>query len=168
MTHVLIVGNQSLLADELHEAVRRRMDQGPCTLEIVVPATPLTDQQAALAHSEQLRNANGETGSVALARWRLKAALHLFAERGIEITGDIGHASPVRAAREAAERRQIDEVIVSTLSRGASRWLSRGVPKRIHRALGVPVTHVETAKVIGVTRSRVGHDTPSDATTPIC
>jgi hypothetical protein len=50
----------------------------------------------------------------------------------------------VEAAKEVLERHSaFDEIIVSTLPAGLSRWVKKDVPRRIARLTGVPVTTVE-------------------------
>jgi hypothetical protein len=46
------------------------------------------------------------------------------------------------AVRDALRRREVDEVIVSTLPRGLSRWLGEDVPSRLRDSVRVPVTVV--------------------------
>ena len=46
------------------------------------------------------------------------------------------------AVRDALRGREVDEVIVSTLPRGISRWLGEDVPSRLTDAVSVPVTVV--------------------------
>ena len=49
---------------------------------------------------------------------------------------------PVSAVRDALRGREVDEIIVSTLPRGLSRWLGEDVPSRLRDSVRVPVTVV--------------------------
>jgi hypothetical protein len=51
---------------------------------------------------------------------------------------------PLAAIEETLRDGHYDEVIVSTLPQGVSRWLGRDLPRRVSR-LGVPVTLVTAA-----------------------
>jgi hypothetical protein len=56
--------------------------------------------------------------------------------------GEVGCADPVAAAQDAIRAVAVDEVILSTLPSGVSRWLGQDVPARLRRAVSVPVTVV--------------------------
>ena len=43
-------------------------------------------------------------------------------------------------------RHVTDEVIVSTLPKGISRWLGEDVPSRLHEAITIPITVVTQAE----------------------
>jgi hypothetical protein len=63
---------------------------------------------------------------------------------GGQAGGEVGVADPVQATKAVLERRgAFDEIIVSTLPAGASRWVKRDVPHRIAGLTDVPVTTVE-------------------------
>jgi hypothetical protein len=67
----------------------------------------------------------------------------LFAAHGIDATGEIGDANPVYAAETVLRRGQhFDEVLLSTLPPGPSRWLHLDVPARMRKAVTIPVTHL--------------------------
>ena len=61
---------------------------------------------------------------------------------GLEATGEVGHRDPVEAARDAIRRHPVDEIILSTLPTGISRWLGQDVPGRLKSAVAVPVVVV--------------------------
>jgi hypothetical protein len=61
---------------------------------------------------------------------------------GIEVSGEIGDDDPVLAVADVLNRQHIDEIVVSTLPPGASRWIKRDLPHRIARRFGIPVSHV--------------------------
>lgn len=143
MTQILIVANQTVTDDRLVAEVLTRATVDGATFFIVVPQTPLSKQERALRHSEHPL-AFGETGPVALARRRLRAALQLFADTQVTISGDIGDANPLKAVAARMAVEPADEIIVSTLPRAESRWIAADLPARLHRKFKVPVTHVET------------------------
>ena len=60
---------------------------------------------------------------------------------GGEVTGSIGDPEPLMAIQDAVNLGEFNEIIVSTLPLGISRWLNLELPAKI-RALGVPVTEV--------------------------
>ena len=48
---------------------------------------------------------------------------------------------------DVTDERQVDEVILSTLPPGISRWLQMDVPSRLERAVDVPVAVVTQERV---------------------
>jgi hypothetical protein len=79
------------------------------------------------------------------AKHRLEEARVWFAREGLPVTGEVGDANPVEAVAAALRREGNDafeEVIVSTLPLGTSRWLRLDAPTRIHRVTGLPVHHI--------------------------
>jgi len=131
MARYLIVANQTLCADQLMEQIRRRIAEGPCSFHVVVPATHTHDQAFYT-----------EGASHAVAERRLGAALERFRAVGAEADGEVGDASPMLAVRDCLMSGTYDEVILSTLAPGASRWLKQDLPHRLERTFGVPVTHL--------------------------
>ncbi|NAZ87436.1 hypothetical protein [Kineococcus indalonis] len=138
----LVVANQSLRGEALERAVRQRLEQGEHEFHVVVPATPLREQvlgpgtspaEAALALPEH---------SYAVAQQRLDAALARIEALGASVSGEVGDADVVAAARLALTRFAAEEIVVSTLPAGLSRWLRGDVPSKLARATGLPVTHV--------------------------
>ncbi|HEY7702708.1 MAG TPA: hypothetical protein VIB02_10380, partial [Candidatus Limnocylindrales bacterium] len=76
------------------------------------------------------------------AQERLDDMLERLREMGADADGEVGDRDPVMAVRDALRRREVDEVIVSTLPRGLSRWLGEDVPSRLRDSVRVPVTVV--------------------------
>jgi hypothetical protein len=54
----------------------------------------------------------------------------------------VGDPDAMEAVRLGLGRFAADEVIVSTLPLGLSRWLRGNVPAKIERTCGLPVVHV--------------------------
>ncbi|HSK98062.1 MAG TPA: hypothetical protein VK891_15665 [Euzebyales bacterium] len=132
MRDYLVVANQTLRGEHLLDELRRRTDQGPCRFHIVVPAN---------------RNPPGWTHTLdqarAIAQERLQEAIDQFADLGAEVDGQVGDERPLDAMLDALRRWPCDEVILSTLPAGASRWLRMDLVSRAGRVLPIPVTHVE-------------------------
>jgi hypothetical protein len=98
---------------------------------VVVPATPPREQQFWT-----------EGAALAIARERLEGALAWLHAEGAITTGSIGDANPVLAVVDAMPRDQFDEIIVSTLPPGISRWIHQDLPHRLARRTELPVCHV--------------------------
>jgi hypothetical protein len=61
---------------------------------------------------------------------------------GATSTGTVGDASPALAVADALDQESFDEIIVSTLPSGVSRWIRQDLPHRLARRTGLPVCHV--------------------------
>lgn len=129
MTRVLLVANRTACEQHLLEEVERRRAAGPCELHLLVPMShpsgTWTDDQVAR-----------------MARERLAEALAELASHGIDATGSVGDANPVTAVGDLLRHDRFDEIVVSTLPQGMSRWLGQNVVRRMRSAHGLPVTHV--------------------------
>jgi nucleotide-binding universal stress UspA family protein len=131
MRSYLIVANQTLTSESLHDAITARLADGPLRVHVVVPMS---------AGGGRLSWDEGEARATAQAR--LDDMLERLKEMGVEADGEVGDRDPVNAVRDAIRRQEVDEVIVSTLPRGLSRWLGEDVPSRLRDACRVPVTVV--------------------------
>jgi hypothetical protein len=60
------------------------------------------------------------------------------------VTGSVGDPEPLMAIHDAVNLGDYDEIIISTLPLGISRWLKLDLVSKT-KAMGLPVTHV-TAK----------------------
>jgi GABA permease len=135
MRSYLVVGNQTLDSPELEAAIADRGATGPVSFHIVVPATPI--QRGLTWDEDEARKA---------AQARLDDALERFRSAGASVTGEIGHRDPVEATEDALRGREVDEVLLSTLPPGMSRWLGQDVPSRLKGSVAVPVTVVTTQR----------------------
>ena len=134
MRRCLIVANQTLTSPQLLAQVRSRLATDECELHILVPAT---EPHGAM---------RTEGAAVAHARTALENALQAFRDDGIDATGEVGDENPVLAVGDVLNRRDVDEIILSTLAPGVSKWLKRDLPHRLARRFGLPVTHVVAAQ----------------------
>jgi hypothetical protein len=94
---------------------------------------------------EEARRFDDALGS---ARMRALYRLDLMTEKiesiGYQTEGEIGSDDPLEAVRGALEHQPpFEEIIVSTLPSGLSRWLKMDLPNRVSRMADVPVVAVE-------------------------
>lgn len=119
----LVVANVTSTSEELVDALAQRARNQTASFTLVIPATPFGGGRAAA--SEQLAD-----------------ALEQLRGAGLEADGGVGDADPIIAVTEAWDPKKYDEIIVSTLPMRFSKWLHAGLPERIARLTGAPVTHV--------------------------
>jgi nucleotide-binding universal stress UspA family protein len=131
MRSYLIVANQTLTSRSLTDAITARLADGPVRTYVVVPLSPVGGR---LTWDEQ--------ASRKVAQTRLDEVLAKLREMGAESDGEVGDRDPVMAVRDALRGREVDEVVVSTLPKGLSRWLGEDVPSRLRDSVRVPVTVV--------------------------
>jgi hypothetical protein len=131
MRRYLVVANQTLGGEHLTARIRECLTAGPSAFHVVVPATP---------PREHLTWSDDEARDI--AQRRLEAALTRFRELGAEADGEVGDADPVQAIGDALREAHFDEIILSTLPPGPSRWLRRDIPHRVQASFDLPVTHL--------------------------
>jgi hypothetical protein len=132
---VLVVAHQTAANRSLVEAVRRRAEQGPAHFHLVVPRRPHGMHKVV----DPLEAGESE------AREVLGDALPLLSDAaGQEVTGSIGDPEPLMAIHDAVNLGHYDEIIISTLPLGISRWVKLDVVSKA-KALGLPVTHVQAS-----------------------
>jgi hypothetical protein len=83
---------------------------------------------------------------IALARANLDTELGRLRELGATADGAVGDANPMVAIEKAVAEQQFDEIILSTLPPGISRWLALDLPSRIQRKIDVPLTVITIRK----------------------
>jgi hypothetical protein len=136
--HVLVVAHQTAATPGLLDAVRSRAARGPAMFHLVVP------QQAHGMH----KVVDPQDAGADEAQLVLDAALPKLSDAaGQEVTGSVGDAEPLMAIQDAVNLGHYDEIIISTLPLGISRWVKLDLISKA-RGLGLPVTHVAaTSKV---------------------
>jgi hypothetical protein len=122
--NVLVVANETVLAQPLLDRIRTRAAEGPASFLFVCP------------QSDPLEAAHPE------AERRLRAALSELRAAGIDAHGQIAHPDPFTAAMQAIHDERVDEVIVSTFPGERSGWLRRDLVGRLRAETKVPVEHV--------------------------
>lgn len=142
----LIIANKTLATPALHELVAERASVGPAEFHVLVPESSTPSAVLApdgLLEPRLLENAAMDR-LLALkeAEDRLDAFRSEFRHLDPPLTGEVGLGDPITAARRVMERSSFDEVIVSTLPIGVSRWLKLDLPSRLERAFGLPVVAI--------------------------
>jgi hypothetical protein len=116
---LLVVANVTAASDELLEALRNRAAKGACRFTLVMPASGVE------------------------ARRRLDEALESMRNGGLDnVEGRVGDPDPIVAVMDVWDPMKFDEIIVSTLPTGSSRWLGLDLPHRLEKLTSVPVRHV--------------------------
>lgn len=141
MGTALIVANQTLPSPDLADAIAARIRDGVAVFHVVVPATP---PARGFTWDEEESRAEGAA--------RLATFLERLRELGVEATGEVGDRDPVAAVRDALRGRVVDEIVLSTLPPGVSRWLGQDVPSRLRSAVSVPVEVVYEGARTAATR----------------
>ena len=133
----MIVADQTASSPELLDAVRQRMG-AESEYVLLVPASPV---------NHFLTWEEGE--SRMSARHSAEDALQRMTAMGARVSrAEIGDPSPIQAiADEIREHGDYDELIISTLPVGRSRWLGLDLPHRAQHRFGIPVHHVVSAQV---------------------
>jgi hypothetical protein len=117
--HVLVLANLTAASDDLVTALRERAERGGCRFTLVMPRS------------------GGD------AQRRLDEALEAWRAGGLgKVSGKVGDPDPMVAALDVWDPMKFDEIVVSTLPTGMSRWLGLDLPRRLEKLTGVPVRHV--------------------------
>lgn len=158
VTRYLIVANQTLGTGELVAEVDKRIAEGPAEFHLLVPASH--SKAYARARRLSMLGADPVTGlpteqmpateewlgpdveGIESAQRRMEAQLERMKRASYDVSGEIGDPDPIRAITAVLARASFDEIILSTLPAGMSRWLKADLPSRVARATGLPVTHV--------------------------
>jgi hypothetical protein len=88
--------------------------------------------------------------------------LHRLREIGATADGAVGDPDPMKAIEKTLAQRRFDEIILSTLPPGISRWLAWDLPHRVRARTDVPLT-VITSRIRAGERSRPRN---AEGTTP--
>ena len=131
-TSVLVVANRTADSLELMAALRRRAARSPAMFTLLVPAVP-----RGLAWAADMKAGGPE------AMPRAETGALRMRVSGLEVVSAIvGDPDPFAAVGDALRAREFDEIVVSTLPRGVSRWLRLSLPHRLRRITDLPVHHV--------------------------
>jgi hypothetical protein len=131
MRRYLVVANRTLGGNHLTAKVRECLAAGPSEFHVLVPA------------SHNGRDFTWTEGTDrAAAEARLAEAMARFRTLGAVVTGEVGDTNPMEAIGDVLRRESFDEIILSTLPPGVSRWLGHDLPTRVRKQHGLPVQHI--------------------------
>jgi hypothetical protein len=107
---------------DLAAALKTHVGDEPASFRLIVPATlSAGGREAASGH--------------------LSDVLAGLQESGLAADGWVGDSDPMIAVQEAWDPSLYDEIIISTLPSGLSKWLHAGLPERVAKLTGAHVTH---------------------------
>jgi hypothetical protein len=129
---ILVIANETVAGDTLHEMIRLKSEGYRTNVLVVAPAQPSPLQHFA---------SDDDPGRSA-ARERLDASLAKLREAGLSAQGQVGEPDPVQAIEDALRTFGPDEIIISTHPEGRSHWLERKVVEHARERFAVPITHV--------------------------
>jgi hypothetical protein len=129
---ILVVANETLLGDELLQAVRGRDAAGDALVVVIAPVN--APREGYVVYDNTRRAAAGR---------RLDRTLAGFREAGVHAMGHVVDNDPLTAVKDAIAIEEPDELIVSTHPEAKSGWLRRNLVDEIRKAAGDrPVEHV--------------------------
>jgi hypothetical protein len=120
--NVLVLANQTVVSDELLDAIRARHAEGPASFLVVVPQSEGEEERA--------------------ADRRLRLALTELRSEGVDAHGQVVHPDPYTAAMQVLHDERVNEIIVSTFPGEKSGWLRRDLVSRLRKDTSLPVQHV--------------------------
>ena len=146
MGKYLVVANQTLGGEQLLGEVRRRMATEPSSFYVMVPNTRPADIMRLpgepLPSAFDASESEAEHRATLTAQSRLHEALAKLRAEGADAEGGLGDAEPLTAIADVLAQQPFDEIIISTLPAGISRWLGMDLPHRAERRFNLPVTTV--------------------------
>lgn len=131
MSRCLVVAHKTLGGDALLDELRSRRESDPgVRVHLLVPV----DHPIGAWTDGQLER---------VAEGVLESGLARMKSLDIEATGEVGDANPVYAVEQLFVRGEMfDEIIISTLPHGVSKWLKADAPSRLAKNYRIPVTHI--------------------------
>ena len=144
---VLVLANRTVEGPELMSRIGKlTRDHEELELLVVSPSIPGSRLQLIASDTDQARHD---------AEARLGRSLAALEASGIRASGVTGDEDPVQAAIDSLHGFAADEVLVSTLPPGRSKWLERGVVDALRDRLTIPVSHVAAEEAAGA--ENAGH-----------
>lgn len=145
----LIVANDSLSNPGLVDFIRERESAGaefhvvaPQVAPSVLHADPATGLIGPAAHTMV---AEARDASRAEAERRLAGFRRSLGGLDSLVTSEVVLSDPITAIRMVMARSSFDEIVISAMAPGLSRWLRLDLPSRVERAFKLPVTIIQQA-----------------------
>jgi hypothetical protein len=136
---VLLVANEALAGGAVETVVREvhRVCVGEPQVHVVSPA---------LATSAFKHQANDIDEAIGPARQRLQASLRALREAGLEASGEIGDADPLRAVKDELLKYDVDRIFLITHARDEdSAYAEKELLERVEREVDPPATELRVA-----------------------
>lgn len=140
MRRYLVIANQTLATHQLRQELLLRAEEGESLFHFLVPNTAREHYSPVWADHEGAI----ETGAEG-AKARLRFALATVRAAGASALGALGDPDPLEAVKLQVQCSAYEEILVSMLPDGSSRWLDVDLPSRISSFTRIPVTTI-TAK----------------------
>lgn len=134
---VLVLANQTMAEDELHDALTDIPGSEDASYLVVVPANPVDTGQA-----EREGAAFVWEATAIAAQERLDRTLEELRSRGLTVRGELGDYRPLVALGKAMHDFEPDHVVIATHPEERSTWLRHGVVDEARSRYDVPVQHV--------------------------
>jgi len=129
--HILVVANETVVGQDLLDAVKRHSEGGPVSVHVICPQS--SPRHGYVIYDESVRDA---------AENRLQMTIAQLGEIGVEATGEVMDPDPFSAIKDAAGERRYDEIIISTHPATRSGWLRQDLIARVESEVDAPVEHV--------------------------
>jgi hypothetical protein len=130
---ILVVANQTAEGRELLEEITNRCRGNDCDVMLVCPG---------MVGSRAERWASDVDKGMDAARERMARSVAALRRVGVEVRAEVGDPDPNMAIEDALRVFPADEIVISTLPPGESRWLEHDVVERTRREVDLPMTHV--------------------------
>jgi hypothetical protein len=124
ITHTLVVANQTVESEPLHQRIVEKNGGGAHRFTVVVPAS----------------------GGAGDPNERLAHLLKRLADEGIQAVGQIGHPDPFTAIQNALQFYAVDDIVISTFEGERSGWLRAHLIERVQASTSRPVEHVVASR----------------------
>ena len=134
---ILVLANQTVGANELHEALHDIEGSQDAEYLVVVPANPIDTGQAEREGAAFVWEATARA-----AEERLEQTLSTLRSQGLTVDGQLGDYRPLVALDKAVHEFGPDHVVISTQPESRSTWLRRGVVADARERYSLPVQHV--------------------------
>lgn len=146
----LLVVNQTVGSAALRHSLTERIDAGRARFFVLVPLIQPSAEASGWAPMQTPASFSRGAIADAAARdeatrrsvHRLNFLIETIQDLGGSADGTVSSTNPVVAVRRLLRDYMFDEVLVSTLPPGLSRWLRLDVPARLGRLTQLPVTVV--------------------------
>jgi GABA permease len=132
MRRLLVVANETIEGEALHETIRERAAEPGSEVLVVAPALN-TRLRHWMSDSDAARRA---------AEARLVACLERLDRAHVHARGWIGDADPLAAIDDALRLYSADEIVIATHPEKRSNWLAHDLVGRARERFDQPVLHV--------------------------